>query len=192
MNNQQTTEFNRLFGRGTERMKDIVVLGDYKPSRIGYFKKIKVKKSIKDLEKCLALIPDHWQSMFFIGKAYQRLGDHSTALDFFEKAMDMEPDNYSIPQEASLECVHLGNIEKALEYSEKAIISKPNDSALLGNLAVNLLIAHKDEEARQAIDNAIKLDPDDQINKNVKKMVEDVSNGKRQRPTCKMVFKSFL
>lgn len=188
MNKQQITKFNELFSNATERMKNIVSLGDYAPTSIGFFDKLKLYKSIRNLEKCLTMVPDHFASIFFIGKAYQRLGKHKIALKFFEKASELEPDNYNTPQEASLECIHLDNIDKAVEYSKEAVRRQPNDAPLLGNLAMNLLIAGQDEEAIQTIDKAMAIDPNDQINKNVKKRIEDTIKGIKQRPTCKTVF----
>ncbi|GAA4167221.1 hypothetical protein GCM10022218_00170 [Sphingobacterium ginsenosidimutans] len=50
-------------------------------------------------------------------------------------------------------------------------------------MQIIVLIALKDTEALKAVENAIKLDPNDKINKNIASIVRDVIAGKRQRPT---------
>lgn len=126
---------------------------------------------------------NHWASMFFIAKAHQRLGEHSTSLALLETALKIELDNHVIPQEASLECIHLGNIDKAIIYSEEAIKRKPDNIVLLGNHAMNLLIASQDSKAVEIIKNAIELDLQDNFNIKLQKIILDVINGKRNRPT---------
>ncbi|MBK9248496.1 MAG: hypothetical protein IPM69_10375 [Ignavibacteria bacterium] len=189
LTNEQINEFNQLFNRANERMEGIVILGDYRPSSLGFFDKLKVKKSIKDYEKCLSIMPNHWQSMLLLAKVHQRLGEHSTSLSLLENALTIELTNHNIPQEASLECIHLDNIEKAIIYSEEAIKRKPNDIVLLGNHAMNLLIASRDKESIETITHAIKLDPQDGFNLQFQKVINEVINGKRSRPTCKNAMK---
>jgi tetratricopeptide (TPR) repeat protein len=125
--------------------------------------------------------------MLFLGKAYQKLGDHQAALSFFEKAMSIEHSNHSIPQEASIEAIQLDNIGKALEYSEEAIRRNPDNFVLMGNHATNLLIANRDTEAIKMIAAAINLNPDDQINRNIQKFIAEVTTGQKKRPTCKSI-----
>jgi len=188
LTDQQITEFNLSFSGASDRIKGLISLGEYSGGSLGFFSKLKLKKAIKDLEFCLTLVPEHWQSMLFLGKIYQRLGKHETALIFLEEAMNIEKTSHVLPQEASLECIHLNNIEKALVYSEEATKRNPGNPVLLGNHSMNLIIAKRDKEALETIDHALKVNPQDQFNRKLKMIISEVMDGKRARPTCKNVF----
>jgi len=183
MTEQQIAEFNSLYQRACDKMKGLIILEGYRPKRIGFFEKLRATKAIKYFEQALSLIPDHYQSLFFLGKIYQRLGEYNIAINYFETALKSEQTNHNIPQEASLVAMHLNQIEKAIEYSKEAIRRKPNDFALMGNHSMNLLIAGLDNEAKETIDKALLINPTDTINQKIKNKIESVISGQAKRPT---------
>ena len=122
--------------------------------------------------------------MFFLAKAYQRLGEHTTALELLQAAMKIELNNDVIAREASLECIHLNNISLAVQFSGEAIRRNPDNVMGLGNHAMNLLIAANDEEASAVIAKAIAIDPSDKINLRIQNVIQQVKNKQRNRPTC--------
>jgi len=98
-------------------------------------------------------------------------------------------ENHSIPMEAALEAVHLQDLEKALYYSEESMKRKPNDFALMGNHAMNLVLAERDHEALDLIEQALVLKPKDEVNENVKNLITEVMAGTRKRPTMEETVK---
>ncbi len=48
---------------------------------------------------------------------------------------------------------------------------------------MNLLVAEKDSEAKYIIEEAIRIQPNDSINRNIESLITDVLSGKRKRPT---------
>ena len=183
MENSQVERFNKIFEQAAKRLDDLIFLDGYHRKTLNSSGRKKLEKAIKEFQECLEIVPDHWQSMFLMAKTYQRLENHAEALELLEKAFMLEVENHSIPMEASLEAMHMENIDKALYYSEESLKRKPNDFALMGNHAMNLLVACKDDEAKKTIEQAISLEPDDSVNKNVKSIINDVISGKRKRPT---------
>lgn len=181
--NKKFQEFNKIFEQAGKSQEGLVYLEGYNKKKIQESEILRLEDSINGYQKCLNIIPDHWQSMTLMAKALQRLERHSEALEKLEAACKIELENSSIPMEASLEAMHLKDIDKALYYSEESLRRKPNDFALLGNHAMNLLVAEKDQEAKDTIDKAIKIQPNDSINKNIESIVNDVISGKRARPT---------
>ncbi|WP_430409624.1 SseB family protein [Kordia sp.] len=186
---KKINEFNQLYDQAINLQKGLLLLDGYRYKDINVSEKKKLEASIVAFKKCLEIFPDHWQSMMLMAKSYQRLQKHLEAFNILEKAFTIELTNHSIPMEASLEAMHLENIEKALYYSEASLKRKPNDFVLLGNHAMNLLIASKDEEAKEIIKQAISLQPRDSINKNIQSTIHDVITGKRKRPTFKDAIK---
>jgi len=183
----QTEYFNNLLEKAGSRQQNLILLKEYNYKSIGFFGKRKLRKSISEFEECLEMIPDHWESMFLMAKAHQRLGEHNKSLKLLEKAFKIETDNPMIPMEAALESMHMEDIDKAIFYSEESLKRKPNDFALLGNHAMNLLIAKRDEEAKIVIEQAIELFPNDPNNQNVEAKINNVIAGEEKRPTFKDV-----
>ncbi|WP_433900861.1 SseB family protein [Sphingobacterium puteale] len=176
-------KFNEIFRRSNERQKDLIYLNEISIENPTSAEIVALESSITDFQECLSIVPHHWQSMFFMAKALQRLERHTEALEQFEAAFKIELENHFIPMEAATEAMHLKDLDKALFYSEESLKRNPNDIASMGNHAMNLLIALKDMEALMTIENAIKLAPHDKINNNIASIVRDVIAGKRQRPT---------
>lgn len=183
MTNEQINKFNSLYKQACNKMEGLIILDGYRPKGIGFFEKLRANKAIKYFEQALSLYPEHFQSLFFLGKLYQRLGDYEKALRCLDTALKLELVNHNIPQEASLVAMHLNQIDKAIEYSKEALRRKPNDFVLLGNYAMNLLIAGLDNEAKETIDKAITINPSDQINQRIKSKIESVIAGEIKRPT---------
>ena len=94
-------------------------------------------------------------------------------------------ENHSIPMEAALEAIHLEDLEKALYYSEASMQRKPHDFALMGNHAMNLVLAERDAEALALIEEALVLEPKDEVNDNIKNLIKEVMAGTRKRPTMR-------
>jgi hypothetical protein len=181
------TEFNSLFHNAVTGLTPLVAIGGYSPKKLTQTEGRQAQACIRDLEACLGFASNHWQSMVFIAKGHQALGEHRRALDWLIKAMDIEKNDHVIPKEASLEAVHLRDIKGAVFYSAEAIRRKPNDPELMGNHAVNLLIAGDDILASRTIQDALAVDPSDEFNKRIAVMIADVGNGKKARPTCENV-----
>jgi len=182
MTEQQIAEFNSLYQQACDTMKGLIILDGYRPKSIGFFEKRRANKAIGYFEQALAIYPHDFPSLFFIGKLYQRLGSYEKSLSYLEAALEIEHENHSVPQEASLVAMHLNQSDKAIEYSREALRRKPDDIALLGNHAMNLLIAGLDSEAKTVIDKAILLDSTDEINQRIKSKVENVIAGIEPRP----------
>ena len=181
--NQKYKEFDEIFERARKRQEGIILLDGYRRKQLNLSEKVRLEESVKDFQKCLVIAPNHWQSMVLIAKAFQRLERHKEALDQLELAFNIEKESHTIPMEAALEAMHLNNLDKALYYSEESLKRKPNDFVLMGNHAMNLLIAYKDNEAKEMIENAIKIQPNDSINRHIESIVNDVLSGNRTRPT---------
>jgi tetratricopeptide (TPR) repeat protein len=181
--------FNKIYSRANKRVHHFVFQNCYRAKylRITLWQRFLIYLSITDFKKCLIQQPKHWPSMFLLGKIYQRLGDFKTALFWFESAFAINDQNKDVLREAALTSLHLDNVEKSIYYSSQSIKLKPNDITLIGNHAMNLLIAQRDKEAKEYIRKAIELEPGNQINKDIEKVINSVTTGQMRRLTCKDV-----
>jgi len=180
-------EFNALFESACTRLKPFVAMGGYAPKKLSSQEATQVRTCVRDLKSCLAFAGNHWQSMVFLAKAHQAMGEHQVSLNWLIQAMDIEKSNHVIPKEASLEAVHLRDIKTAVLYSAEAIRRKPGDPELMGNHAMNLLISGDDAQASATIREALTIAPQDDFNKRISGIIDEVMVGKRARPTCESV-----
>lgn len=181
--NKKYQDFNEIFERACKNQEGLILLDGYQRKQLNSSEKVRLEESINDFQKCLEIFPDHWHSMVLMAKAFQRLERHTEALEQLELAFTTDKENHTIPMEASLEAMHLKDFDKALYYSEESLKRKPNDFVLMGNHAMNLLIAQKDDEAKEMIEKAIKMKPYDAVNNNIESIIKEVLSGNRKRPT---------
>jgi tetratricopeptide (TPR) repeat protein len=181
--NDKEILFNSLYGQACKTMEGLIILNNYKTKSPGFFGKKRINKAIQLFDQALEVFPQHWQSLFFIGKLYQRLQQHEKAMEFLDRALELQRFNHALLQEASLEAMHLELISKGIKYSGEAIELRQNDPILLGNHALNLLIGGLDEAAIETIDKALVLDPSDKINQRIKIKIMQVISGKISRPS---------
>ncbi len=149
---------------------------------IGFFGKKKLREAVQLLSRCLEIWRDSWNAMWGLGKAHQALGNHLTALGWFERALVIKSDHPDIYREATIESLRLGNADKALNYARTACELVPEDAGLQANLALSLLLDKKGEEALLVIKEACHRAPNDPVNTHVLAFIEDVVTGKRQYP----------
>jgi tetratricopeptide (TPR) repeat protein len=181
--NERQELFKIIFEKANKEMKGLIVLGDYRRRRLNFFQKKRCVKAINIFNEGLELFPGHWQSLFFVGKLYQAMGQNEKALNYFENTLQHERFNHVVLQEAPLAAMQEGLTEKGIKYSGESIEMQPENYSLLGNHSMNLLIGGFDEMALKTIDQALGINPNDGINKRVRDKIIGVIEGKISRPT---------
>lgn len=141
-----------------------------------------VNSAVADLEKLIADYPDFAQAMFFCGKGYVSLGQYGAAYRHFAKGNELEPNVEGYARELGGVCLELGRFDEAVVIGEKAAALKPDDRETLGNLSIIYLMAERTEAALKAIKSALKIDPSDNLNRNLHALIESVANGERPQP----------
>ncbi len=120
----------------------------------------KYKESIKYLEKGLAKISfdENMKIDFYtyLGEAYHSLGDNSKSDKYFEKVIEIQPNNqYVINNYTYYLSLREVNLKHAEELSKRTIISEPNNSTYLDTYAWILFKLGKYQEALTYIKRAI-------------------------------------
>jgi tetratricopeptide (TPR) repeat protein len=141
-----------------------------------------VSEAASMLEKVLAELPDWWNAQWFYGKSQVALGNYETAYTAFKHAYQHEKNVEAILRELSGVCLELKKFEEAVTVAEAALTLDPGNAELLGNLAVAFTLADRREHARKAIDAAAKLDPEDQVNNTISRILTEIEEGKREVP----------
>lgn len=187
LSDKEIEQFNKLYNQACKKMKGLIILDEYRPKGMSFLEKMRAKKTIKLFSEALKIDANHFASLFFIGKMYQRMKEYEPALEYMEKALLLDQTNPSIAQEASLVAMSLNQVEKAVVYSTEAIRRAPEHPAILCNHAMNLLIAAKDSEALEVIEKALSIEPGDEISQRVHGKILAVMSGEEKRPTYEIL-----
>ena len=81
-------EFNALFESAVTRLHPLIAFGGCVLKKANATDSKKLQLCIRELEACIAFKGDHWQSMFFISKGYQALGEHENKTRIQDKSID--------------------------------------------------------------------------------------------------------
>lgn len=178
LDNNEKIIFNRLYLKATDLLKEKTDC--HNP--LNTLDKIKIMEAIALYKECINIYPLSWQSHWAIGKAYQSIGEQNMALEWFEKAIDIDKLNVNILRENTLQSLRLGLKEKAIKYAKAALEVNPNDDSLHSNYALALLINKKGNEAFLAINKALSINENQNSNKNVFNLIKSILDGKNTYP----------
>ncbi len=104
------------------------------------------KTNDTDLMNCLAVL--HFIS-----------SDYTKALHYFKKALEKDPNNYSVLNKVGATYALLKNTNEALQYYHKSLSLKPNFTRGWANLAINYNINKNSKQATSFLLNSIALNP---------------------------------
>jgi tetratricopeptide (TPR) repeat protein len=175
-------EYNRKYQQAFEILKEHTFIQGAGRDTVGFFGKKKLKEAVRLLTRCVEIVQDAWSAMWGIGKAHQALGNHLTALGWFERAVAIETGNPDVYREATIEAMGLGKAGKAVTYAQKACELVPDNAGLQANFALALLLDKKGERALETIKEACRRAPDDPVNKKVLTYINDVMVGIQPYP----------
>ena len=177
---KKESEHNNLYRRALELVEFTTTI--VPPAQVSGFKMRQVRRGIRLLGRVMELNPENWAALWLMGKAYQALGDSGKALDAFSKSHSINPTNSDVAREASISAMENSQNDVAIEFAERAVQLDPVDSGLRANLALMHLFAQQLQSAKAQIEQAYAIDPDDQINHNLRKLINDVIQGRRSCP----------
>jgi len=101
---------------------------------------------------------------FALGLVLRVQQRYSDAIMEYLRVLDVLPSNINALQELVLCMGELGMHDEALTYARAAAHAEPESAAVLGDLAMCLINVRRKAEARQALDKALLLDPNDEKN----------------------------
>ena len=148
----------------------------------GIFVRRRLTKAIRLFKQALGTNGDGWQSMWALGKIYQRLGDDREALSWFRRAFTINPKQPDVAREASLAAMNLGLGSEGVQFCLAAVDNEPNESGLVANLALAYLVNGDLPNALENAERAVREKPDDEMSRTVKEIIGKVARGYMPRP----------
>ena len=127
----QVDQYNALYKRAHALVRrHILIDGEAQFGPPGWFARRRLRKGVALFERALSIAPFKWECRFWIGKAFQRLGEHKDAMSWFMDAMQQEPGNPTIAKEAANEAIALGEFQVGIGLLRPATAQRPEDPVL--------------------------------------------------------------
>jgi hypothetical protein len=171
-----------LYKQATELVEGLLMGGSGSGQPLDAAERGRLTRAISLLEQVVEINPGNWAAMWVVGKAYQRLEDHKTAVCWFTRAHRLNPDQPDVAREASISAMEEGRPEEAIAFCERALEASPDDAGLHSNLALALLFSNRPVEAKAVAAASLARDPSDTITKRIVSVIDDVIAGKRPCP----------
>lgn len=177
----RSTDVAADFNAGTALILEHIKTSEEEPA-LDAVRRRDLEAGIARLEAVVRADSQHWQASWFIGKAYQALGNRLAAYGAFKTAYLIEQNNPDVASEYGLSCIDLGQGTDGVAALQRAIKLSPSVPGLHANLALAYLVANRNKEALDSADRAITMDPSDKVSRAVRALVKQVIEGKRPQP----------
>lgn len=165
---------NEYYNRGGEKTEEIAQIAEDIENIATYEKAIeyldtKPDKTIKMLLPLLDKFSKNPLIYYYIAVAYRKLQNYEKALCYLEDSIEIESGILEVVNEFGINYACLGDYKKAIEYFRKAFeVSK--DVEICTNLVMCYLNIGDEEEAKLHYELAKKLNPEDEIVKDLERM----------------------
>ena len=113
-----------------------------------------------------------WNLLFFIGLAYRALGDYEIAEKYFENVLKIEEYQKETINELGLCKICRGKYTEAAELFTTLLNIEPGTCEIFCNRAVAHLYNEEIDRAKEDIETALKIDPNDEIALSIKAEIE--------------------
>ena len=115
-------------------------------------------------ERLLESLPPSWQIYYNLGNVLSALGEHQEAIQYYQKALDLEPHDPTIWKNIASSYHHAGDHHEELRCFDRALELNPVMPEALASKGISLLIdLEKPEEAASLLERALQYDPDSAV-----------------------------
>lgn len=141
-----------------------------------------VRDAIGSLQSLSSKYPEVAKVSLALGMGWFAVGEHDRARRCLERAADLSPDDVPTLKELGSVCLVMADVSSALRVGRAAVAVCPDDVELLGNLAAVQLLDDDAAAADRTIRHALDIEPGDVVNRNIRRVIDDVRTGRRPRP----------
>ena len=175
-------EYKSLWDKGIELLDGRINLDGNPLPKPGFFERRRLHKASVLFERAASVAPENAAPLLFLGKIEERLGNAEACVDWLKRANELEPNNLIVVLELG------GALGRSGKHAESASVmmavarSHPNDPRIHVNLGLSLLMAGEANDAVQAFEHVVKLEPDLPANRRLLSFAVSVANGTKAAP----------
>jgi len=129
------------------------------------------KGALKLLIPLIEQFPEDATLLYYIGVCYRILENHEKSIYYLNQALELDNDLVQVVNELGINYAKLGDFGTAVKYLRKAF-EATKSAEICTNLVMCYLEMGRLEDAKAHLALAEKLDPEDEIVKELKKMIE--------------------
>ena len=151
-------------------MYDSTLSEAYAALALAYFYKSSIDEALTAVNKSLELDPNNFFGYWILGRIYFTTDRISEAVQPFKKVLELNPDFYTAFSDLRMIYERLGErqkhdelVQSALDFFPKYLNKIPEDSRAHIFYAQQLLLGGKKEIAKEEINVALDLSPDDNV-----------------------------
>ncbi|MGB4439935.1 MAG: tetratricopeptide repeat protein [Sedimentibacter sp.] len=167
-------EFDDDVLRIDEIRNELIQLKPYVDFENGYNLVLKERPE-EGLDLLLPLVKDFsgwWNLLFFIGLAYRMLGDYEIAETYYENVLKIDSVQKDALNELGLCKICRKKYIEAEELFSRLLSLDPGNCEVFCNRAVALMYSNQTERAKEDIQTALKINPNDPVALNIKEELE--------------------
>ena len=114
----------------------------------------------------VSTLVSHFDLLFNLGYSYNEIGDYAKSVQYWDKAMGLDPENAWVYNNRGYDYYLLGKYEQAIQDYDKAIKLNPEFTFAYGNRGYAYFVLGEYERAIQDYNKAIEIDPQSVIDYN--------------------------
>lgn len=160
--------------RTEEIRNELIQLKPYVDFENGYNLVLK-ERPVEALDLLLPLVKDFsgwWNLLFFIGLAYRSMGDYDIAETYFENVLKINNAQKDALNELGLCKICRGKYVEAAELFSTLLSIDPGNCEVFCNRAVSYMYNNQLDRAKEDIQTALKINPNDPVALSIKEELE--------------------
>ncbi len=172
---EKQQEFDDDYLRKDEIRNEIEQLDVYVKYETGYnyVLNFEPQKGLDILLPLVEIYSGWWNLLFFVGLAYRSLGEYEIAEKYFENVLKIEEGQSHALNELGLCKMCLEKYDEAKDLFTMLLALDSNNSEVLCNRAAAYLYIGEKEKAKKDVEKALKINPDDGIALEIKKLLNE-------------------
>jgi superkiller protein 3 len=120
----------------------------------------KYDEAAKNLEDALKIAPNYPDLHNVIGRVYASLKNWTKACDAFQKASDLDPDNFEYAFNTAVMLRTQKKYPEALKFAERACDIDPRSEPAHTSLGIILIMKRDHKKAKEVLNRAVELNPE--------------------------------
>jgi PhoH-like ATPase len=141
-----------------------------------YFRLGTPEIALKELKEILRNDPNNLPALVTIGNYYFDRKQYSKAITYYQKALDIQPENNNVRTDMAIALFNLGRVDDALNQLEIAIKNDPKHALAHFNRAIILWQGKGNlKEAKKEFENYLKLEPQGKLSQEAKAAIQKIN-----------------
>ncbi|MBI4065181.1 tetratricopeptide repeat protein [Candidatus Gottesmanbacteria bacterium] len=116
-------------------------------------------RAAQEFQEAIALKPNYADAYHNLGNAYRSLGKNDEAISQYQKALDYNPTLWQSHQNIAALLYERKDLTEALKHIKVGLTIDSNNAALYTNLGVIFVALDDKENAKEAFEKALSIDP---------------------------------